>query len=124
MLTSAKMIGFLFTNNFERSKDFFVNKLGFEFVSQDQFALVVKCGESKIRIAKVANFSPQQGTVLGWEVSKIEDEVSWLKQRGVTPESYPFMNGAEIWTFPGGDKVAWFKDPEGNVLSISQHVRG
>lgn len=122
MLCSSKMIGFLFTTDYDRAKTFFVGKLGFEFVSLDQFALVLKCGEHMVRVGKVANFSPAQGTVLGWAVRNIEESVAWLKQRGVRLENYPFMNDPDIWTAPTGDKVAWFKDPDGNVLSVSQHV--
>jgi catechol 2,3-dioxygenase-like lactoylglutathione lyase family enzyme len=122
MLASAKMIGFLFTTDYERTKAFFVDKLGFDFVSQDQYGLVMRCGGNTVRVAKMPNFSPAQGTVLGWAVSEIEKVVAWLKERGVTPETYPFMKGAEIFTFPTEDKVCWFKDPDGNVLSVSQHV--
>lgn len=122
MLASAKMVGFLFTTDYERAKEFFINKLGFDFISQDQFALALRCGENMVRIVKLPDFTPQRGTVLGWEVSNIEATVGWLKQRGVAPEKYPFMSGADFWTAPGGDKIAWFKDPDGNVLSVSQHV--
>jgi catechol 2,3-dioxygenase-like lactoylglutathione lyase family enzyme len=122
MLSSAKMTGFLFTTDYDRAKAFFVDKLGFEFVSQDQYALVMRCGSNMVRVTKVPNFSPAQGTVLGWAVTGIENVVDWLKERGVAPETYPFMKGAEIFAFPTGDKVCWFKDPDGNVLSVSQHV--
>jgi predicted enzyme related to lactoylglutathione lyase len=122
MLESAKMMGFLLTTDYEKAREFFLNKLQFQFVSQDQFALVVKCGESTIRISKVQSFSPLQGTVLGWQVSDIEAVVRSLKSRGVTPEKYPFMKDVDIWTSPDGSKVAWFKDPDGNVLSVSQHT--
>jgi catechol 2,3-dioxygenase-like lactoylglutathione lyase family enzyme len=121
MLASAKMMGFLFTTDYERSRAFYVDQLGFEFISHDQFALAVHCGENMVRIVKLPNFAPLQATVLGWEVSDIESVVAWLKQRGVTLEKYPFMQGGEIHTFPGGARVAWFKDPEGNTLSVSQH---
>jgi len=61
--------------------------------------------------------------VLGWEVSNIQEVVKWLQKRGVVFEKYPFVQDKElgIWTAPTGDKVAWFKDPDGNVLSVSQH---
>jgi hypothetical protein len=61
---------------------------------------------------------------MGWEVKDTEAVVAWLKQRGVTLEKYPFIQDQElgIWTTPNGDKVAWFKDPDGNLLSISQHT--
>jgi catechol 2,3-dioxygenase-like lactoylglutathione lyase family enzyme len=122
MLESAKMMGFLLTTDYEKAKAFFVGKLGFRFVSFDQFALVVDCGQNLIRISAVEKFSPLQGTVLGWQVSDITAVVTWLKQNGVNPEKYPFMRDPDIWSSPTGDKVAWFKDPDGNILSVSQHV--
>jgi len=63
-------------------------------------------------------------TILGWEVQNIESVVSDLKRRGVVFENYPFMQDQElgIWQSPGGTKVAWFKAPDGNVLSVSQHA--
>ncbi|HKW19469.1 MAG TPA: VOC family protein [Terriglobales bacterium] len=120
MLDAAKMTGFLLTTDYDKAKAFFVGKLGFTFVSLDQFALVVDSGENLIRISKIEKFSPLQGTVLGWEVSDINAVVTWLKQNGVTPEKYPFMKDADVWSAPGGAKVAWFKDPDGNILSLSQ----
>lgn len=123
MLASGKLVGFLFTSDYDRARAFYVDKLGCEFVSQDQFALVVKMGGHMIRIGKIPNFTPAQGTVLGWEVGEIEAVAAWLQERGVTLEKYPFVQDKErgIWTTPDGSKVAWFKDPDGNVLSVSQH---
>ena len=123
MLQTDKMVGFLITTDYDKARAFYEGKLGFEFVSLDQFALVMKAGGHMIRIGKIANFTPAQNTVLGWEVDNIEAAVSWLKQRGVAVEQYPFIQDRElgIWTAPSGDKVAWFKDPDGNVLSVSQH---
>lgn len=76
-----------------------------------------------IRIAKAGKFTPAQYTVMGWEVTDIGAMVKWLNSRGVEFEKYPFVQDRElgIWTTPNGDKVAWFKDPDGNVLSLSQH---
>lgn len=123
MLGSSRMVGFLFTRDYDKAKAFFVGKLGFTFISLDQFALAMRSGENMVRVTKMPNFVPAQGTVLGWEVQNIETAVAWLKQQGVTPEKYPFMKaGDEFWTAPSGDKVAWFKDPDGNILSVSQHV--
>jgi catechol 2,3-dioxygenase-like lactoylglutathione lyase family enzyme len=123
MLSSGKLMGFLFTADYDRARNFFVNKLGCEFVSQDQFALVVTLGGSMIRIAKIPVFNPAAGTVLGWEVKDIEAIVDWLTVQGVALERYPFVQDQErgIWTTPDGSKVAWFKDPDGNVLSVSEH---
>jgi catechol 2,3-dioxygenase-like lactoylglutathione lyase family enzyme len=124
MLASGKMAGFVPTKDYDKARAFYEGKLGFDFVSLDQFALVVSVGGHKIRIAKIPNFTPLQGTILGWEVQDIQSVATWLRDRGITLEKYPFAQDRElgIWTAPGGDKVAWFKDPDGNILSISQHA--
>jgi catechol 2,3-dioxygenase-like lactoylglutathione lyase family enzyme len=123
MLDSGKMVGFVPTKDYDKARAFYEGKLGFQFVSLDQFALVVSVGGHQIRVAKMPNFTPLQGTILGWEVAEIERVADWLTDRGVTLEKYPFVQDRErgIWTTPNGDKVGWFKDPDGNVLSISQH---
>jgi catechol 2,3-dioxygenase-like lactoylglutathione lyase family enzyme len=123
MLASMNMIGFLLTKDYDKARAFYEGNLGFEFVSLDQFALVMRAGKSVIRIVKVPTFTPLQSTVLGWEVGDIEAVVDWLMKRGVVFEKYPFVEDKErgIWNAPGGSKVAWFKDPDGNVLSVSEH---
>ncbi len=123
MLAKGKMVGFLVTTDYDQAKAFYVGKLGFEFISLDQFALALKVGGHHIRISKAPKFTPLQGTVLGWEVADVEAAVGWLAERGVATEKYPFVQDKErgIWSPPGGGKVAWFKDPDGNVLSVSQH---
>jgi hypothetical protein len=80
-------------------------------------------GGHKIRFTKIPNFAPLQGTILGWEVEDIERVARWLGDKGVLLENYPFVQDRQlaIWTAPTGDRVAWFKDPDGNILSISQH---
>ena len=124
MLAASRIIGFVPTADSKRAREFYEGKLGFQFVSDDPFALVMRAGETDIRIAKVQKgFSPAAYTVMGWQVENIEAMVAWLKGRGVAFEKYPFLQDPElgIWTAPGGDKVAWFKDADGNVLSVSQH---
>ena len=125
MLTSGKMVGFVPTTDSKRARDFYEGKLGFQFVSDDEFALVVRAGDNMVRVAKAGIFTPASYTVLGWEVTKIEEEVRALVARGVVFEKYPFVEDKEtgIWITPNGDKVAWFKDPDGNVLSLSEHVK-
>lgn len=123
MLATSRMTGFLITRDYEVAKAFFVGKLEFQFVGLDQFALVMRCGKNMVRVSKLADFTPAGHTVLGWEVENIKTAVAWLKERGIALEKYPFMKATdEFWTAPSGDKVAWFKDPDGNVLSVSQHV--
>ena len=123
MIAAGKLVGFLMTTDYDRARKFYEGNLGFEFVSQDQFALVMRVGGHHIRISKTANFTPLQSTVLGWEVDDVTAAVKWLASRGVNTEKYPFVPDKElgIWNAPGGGKVAWFKDPDGNVLSFSQH---
>jgi catechol 2,3-dioxygenase-like lactoylglutathione lyase family enzyme len=124
MLACSKIVGFVPTTDSEQAREFYGGKLGFQFVSEDPFALVVKAGDTKIRIAKGANFAPAGYTILGWEVKNIEETVAWLKGRGVAFEKYSFIQDPEvgIWTAPSGDKVGRFKDPDGNVLSVRQHA--
>ncbi len=124
MLTLGKLVGFLTTTDYKKARAFYEGKLGFEVVSLDQFALAVRAGKTVIRITKAETFSPAQGTVLGWEVDDVRAVVLWLKSRDVVTEKYGFVADQElgIWSTPSGDQVAWFKDPDGNVLSISHHV--
>lgn len=123
MLTTARMVGFVPTSDYEKARSFYEGKLGFQFLSLDQYALVMKVGGHMVRISKIPDFTPRQGTILGWEVENIESAASWLRDRGVILEKYPFVQDRElgIWTTPTGEKVAWFKDPDGNILSVSQH---
>jgi len=123
MLSAGKMVGFVPIRDYDQARAFYGGKLGFDFVSLDQYALVMSLGGHKIRMTKVPNFTPLQGTILGWEVDDIQSTATWLRDRGVNLEKYPFVQDRElgIWTTPNGDKVAWFKDPDGNILSVSQH---
>lgn len=122
MLASSKVMGFVPTKDATKAREFYEGKLGFQFVSDDRFALVLRAGEIMIRVTKGQDFQPAGYTVLGWEVQNIEEVVGWLRKRGVVFEKYPFAQDQEtgIWNAPGGARVAWFKDSDGNVLSVSQ----
>lgn len=124
MLTSAKIVAFVQVTDRQKAKEFYVDILGLKFISEDPFALVVDSNGTRIRIGELADLKPAHFTVLGWEVPDIEAAVSDLQTSGVELQQYGFKGQDErgIWTTPGGDKVAWFKDPAGNVLSVSQHV--
>lgn len=119
-----RVVTFLLTKNPEKSIGFYRDTLGFNFLRDDGFALVFDLHGTMLRIGKVPDYTPAPFTVLGWEVKDIGATVAELVQKGVVFERYPNMgqdaNG--IATFPTGDKVAWFKDPDGNVLSLSQHL--
>jgi catechol 2,3-dioxygenase-like lactoylglutathione lyase family enzyme len=124
MLKAGKLMGFLSTTDYDKARAFYEGKLGFAFVSLDNFALALRSGENMIRIIKAEAFQPAVSTVLGWEVEDVRATVLWLAGRDVVTEKYPFVPDQElgIWTAPSGDQVAWFKDPDGHVLSVSHHV--
>ena len=118
------VITFLLTKNSDAALAFYRDKLGLAFRRDDGFALVFETNGVMLRIAKVNDFTPAQGTALGWECRDLRNDVMRLQEKGVVFEIYPNMGQDElgIATFPNGDKVAWFKDPDGNTLSLSQHV--
>lgn len=125
MLT--RMIGFVTTKDPVRAREFYGERLRFRFISEDDFAIVFDANGTMLRVVKGAKSEPRQHTILGWESVDIAADVRELAARGVTFEQYgmSFMPQDEqgIWTAPNGDKVAWFKDPDGNVLSLSTHVQ-
>jgi hypothetical protein len=120
---AKKILGFVPTKYPQRAKALYVEVLGLEFSSEDQFALELQAGGNRIRIAKTDDFEPMPFTILGWEVAGIDSIVAGLIDRGVVFEKY---NGSEqndvgIWNSPSGARVAWFKDTDGNLPSIFQH---
>jgi catechol 2,3-dioxygenase-like lactoylglutathione lyase family enzyme len=121
---NGKLIGFAPITDGERAKAFYEGVLGLTFVADDGFALVFRSGTNMIRLAKMPQVAPAQFTILGWETGSIEDDVQALTAKGVEFARFGFLeqDALGIWTAPGGDKVAWFKDPDGNTLSLSQHI--
>ncbi len=122
MLADSKLVGFVVTTDFIKARSFYEGRLGLRFVSQDAFALVVESNGNAVRISKLAELKPQSFTVLGWEVHDIDAKVDELAGKGISFEKYGFpgQDDRGIWKSPSGARVAWFKDPDGNVLSISQ----
>jgi predicted enzyme related to lactoylglutathione lyase len=122
MLNTSKLIGFLATKSPDQARVFYEATLGLALVSEDQFAMVFDANGTMLRIHKVEQVSPPGHTVLGWEVNDIATEVAELAKRGVKVLRYDWMKQDEqgIWTAPGGARVAWFKDPDGNTLSLTQ----
>jgi catechol 2,3-dioxygenase-like lactoylglutathione lyase family enzyme len=124
MLGSTNIVAFVPTRDAGKARAFYEGILGLSFVKDDGFAMVLDANGIMIRVAKMKDFTPAPFTVLGWQVSGIEDVVRGLQKRGVHFEIFGFFKQDElgIWTAPTGDKVAWFKDPDSNILSVSQHV--
>jgi len=123
MLGSTNIVAFVPTRDAEKARAFYEGVLGLRFVKDDGFAMVLDANGIMVRVAK-AQFTPAPFTILGWQVLDIEKIVTGLQGKGVQFERFGFFeqDALGIWTAPSGDKVAWFKDPDGNVLSVSQHA--
>jgi len=124
MLGSTNIVAFVPIKDSGKARAFYEGVLGLRFVKDDGFALVLEANGIMVRAAKMKEVTPAQFTILGWQVSDIEQVVRGLAAKGVHFEIFGFFKQDElgIWTAPTGDKVAWFKDPDGNILSVSQHV--
>jgi len=118
-------IGFIPTKDAKAARVFYEQTLGLGFESEDPFAIVFRIGpqRSMLRITPVPNFAPAPYTIFGWQVDDIDSTVAALTTKGVAFQRYNFLehNKAGIWTAPGGTRIAWFHDPDGNTLSLSQH---
>jgi catechol 2,3-dioxygenase-like lactoylglutathione lyase family enzyme len=124
MLVQADLLAFIPTVDADRARRFYVDTLGLTFVSDDHFAMTIRTGKTDIRVTRMEAFNPAPYTILGWKVPDIEAAVNQFAAAGVVFERYPFLeqNESGVWSSPDGlAKVAWFKDPDGNVLSLSQH---
>jgi catechol 2,3-dioxygenase-like lactoylglutathione lyase family enzyme len=126
MISETEVMGFIPTTDTVRARRFYEDVLGLRVVSDDPFALVVESNGTFIRIAKLNQLMPAPYTILGWRVNDIVAEVQTLHARGVAFTRYPGMSQTDlgVWTAPEGARIAWFQDPDGNVLSLSQHPEG
>jgi len=125
MLGNADLIAFVPTRDPDKARHFYEQILGLQFISQDPFALQFSAGGVTLRIANVStvkHFSPAPFTILGWHVPSAATAVRELAAKGIQFERFPGMNqdADGIWQSPSAAKVAWFKDPDGNILSITQ----
>ena len=126
MLGSMDIIAFVPTRSREKARSFYEKTIGLRLVSDDQFALVFDANGVMVRVvdvSSVAGFAPAPFTILAWIVGDVGKAVRGLGKKGVTFERYPGMQQDQVgvWTSPSGAKVAWFKDPDGNVLSVTEH---
>jgi catechol 2,3-dioxygenase-like lactoylglutathione lyase family enzyme len=124
MLGTTDIVAFVPITDSEKARAFYEGVIGLRFIKDDGFALVLEANGIMIRAAKMKEVTPAQFTILGWQVTNIEDVVRALQQKGVHFEIFGFFKQDDlgIWTASTGDKVAWFKDPDGNILSVSEHV--
>jgi catechol 2,3-dioxygenase-like lactoylglutathione lyase family enzyme len=123
MLASARTVAFVPSTDLGRSRTFYESVLGLPVVSADGFAVVVDGPGGLIRITDVGSaLRVQPFTILGWEVEDVATQVEELAARGVEFVRYPGLDQDDrgVWTAPGGARIAWFRDPEGNTLSLGQ----
>jgi catechol 2,3-dioxygenase-like lactoylglutathione lyase family enzyme len=123
-LGKYNIIGFVTIVDVARAKEFYRDTLGLRLLSEEPpFALVFDANGILLRLGMGKELPPAHGTVLGWQVPDISAAVKDLMQAGIRFERYGFQQQDElgIWTTPTGAKVAWFKDPDGNILSLSEH---
>ncbi len=123
MLGSHKIVAFAATRDAARAKAFYGGVLGLPLTSEDGFALVFDAHGTMLRVTLVHELILAPYTVLGWETEDIESTVRELADAGVACERFNGLaqNELGIWSAPGGARIAWFKDPDGNILSLSQH---
>ena len=122
MLGKSNLIAFVATKEPAKAKAFYATVLGLQLIADEPFALVFDANGIMLRISKVSDLTPVPYTILGWTVSNIADKVRELSQQGV---AFLHIDGFAqdelgIWSAPDGTQVAWFKDPDGNTLSLTQ----
>jgi catechol 2,3-dioxygenase-like lactoylglutathione lyase family enzyme len=126
-LSQYDIIGFVVIVDVERAKAFYRDTLGLRLVSEEPpFALVFDANGIMLRLVMGKQLPPAYGTVLGWRVPDIAAAVKDLNKAGVAFERFEGMKQDElgIWASPSGAKIAWFKDPDGNILSLTEFPGG
>ena len=122
MLGTSQIIAFAAAADLDRARSFYQGTLGLRLVEQNQFACVFDAHGTMLRVTAVQQVAHPGYTVLGWRVDNITQVAGELSAAGVVFTRYDGMDQDEhgVWTTPGGDKVAWFTDPDGNNLSLTQ----
>jgi len=123
MLGEAQLVAFGATTDGARARAFYTDVLGLRLRHEDDFAVSLDSNGVELRLQKVERFTPQPFTTLGWQVANVRDVVARLVAHGVTSERYPWLeqDAAGVWQAPSGARVAWFRDPDGNLLSVAEY---
>jgi catechol 2,3-dioxygenase-like lactoylglutathione lyase family enzyme len=121
-LDNATLVGFVGTADLERAHAFYGGALGLPLVESNGFANVYDAGGTPLRVTLVREPVAAGYTVLGWVVSDIAAAIAALERHGIGFERYPDLGQDErgVWAAPGGSLIAWFRDPDGNTLSLQQ----
>jgi catechol 2,3-dioxygenase-like lactoylglutathione lyase family enzyme len=122
VLATSDVIAFASTTDLARARSFYEDTLGLPVVNEDEYACVFDAHGTMLRITAVAEVAHPGYTVLGWRVTDISKTVAGLESLGVTFARYDLMGQDThgVWTTPNGDRIAWFTDPDENVLSLTE----
>ena len=122
MLTTSDVIAFSSTTDLAKARTFYEGVLGLPVVEENAYACVFDANGTMLRVTSVTEVAQPGYTVLGWSVTDIADTVTELEARGVAFARYDGMDqdAQGVWTTPNGDRIAWFADPDGSVLSLTQ----
>jgi catechol 2,3-dioxygenase-like lactoylglutathione lyase family enzyme len=122
VLTQSDLVAFIPTTDVERARGFYVDDLGLQLVESNPYACVLSSGGVTVRVTPVAELHAQPFTVLGWHVDDIRTSITELATRSVEFLHYDGMQQDDlgVWTAPSGAQIAWFADPDRNVLSLTQ----
>jgi catechol 2,3-dioxygenase-like lactoylglutathione lyase family enzyme len=122
MLASCDVIALIATTQPDRARAFYQDRLGLPLKEDTPYALVFDAHGTMLRIQKVQTLAPAGHTVLGWGVDDMDAAVTALLERGVIFNHYPDLpqDKRGVWTTPDGNKIAWFTDPDGNTLSLTE----
>ena len=122
MLETARFTAFIPVRDIDVARAFYVSTLGLTVTDESPFALSVDANGTPLRLTPVPDFEPQTFTIAGWQVLDMATSIDSLESRGVAFIRYEGMDQDErgIWSTPAGDQVAWFKDPDGNTLSLTR----
>ena len=122
MLGGFSLVAFLVTTDAARARAFYEGVLGLKFVSEDEFAVVYDAHGIELRLQKVRELTPHPHTALGWSVAGIDPVVRDIAARGGQFQRFPQLeqDAAGIWRSPSGARIAWLRDPDGNLLSLTE----
>jgi catechol 2,3-dioxygenase-like lactoylglutathione lyase family enzyme len=122
ILEAAKPVAIICTRDRARAAIFYRDTLGLRMKLEDDYAVVFEVGGVDLRVSTVADFTPHEHTVLGFRVPDVAAAVKALREKGVTCNIYKGFNQDELGIFSPPNsalRVAWFNDPDGNVLSVT-----
>jgi catechol 2,3-dioxygenase-like lactoylglutathione lyase family enzyme len=124
MLANAVVTALVGTMQKDASTAFYRDTLGLKFVTDDGFAAVFEGKNARVRVSRVPAIAPAQYAVLAFQIDDIEKTIDGLAAKGVVFQRYGFFvqDARGVWSAPDGTKVAWFHDPDLNLLSLVQHV--